>query len=91
NERDRWSSPWQQTAMDRINPLAVELASNIDKTIEHVRNYQMGLYLESYPAMLASNAEVSAELWTTVSDFESYGRKKAKAGKLGTELEIPGR
>jgi len=91
NERDRWASPWQQTAMDRINPLAAELASNIEKTIEHVTNNEKGLYLESYPEILTSNSDVASMLWTTVSDFETYGRNKSKAGRLGTELEVPGR
>jgi len=85
------ASPWQQEAIDRITPLAAELASDVEKTIEHLNNNQNRLHTPQYRDYLASNSEVSSSLSALISDYVSYGKNKAKYQKLGTELELPSR
>lgn len=87
-ERRQFASPWQQQAIDRITPLASELASDVDKTIEHLNKNQTRLQSPQYRKFLASNADVAASLSSLISDFVSYSRDKAKYERLGTELEV---
>ena len=85
------ASPWQQQAIDRITPLAAELASDVEKTIEHINNNQNRLHTQQYKDYLASNYEVSESISALISDYVSYGKNKAKYEKLGTELELSSR
>ncbi|MEJ2009730.1 MAG: hypothetical protein P8Z30_16515 [Acidobacteriota bacterium] len=88
NERET-ASPWQKEAIDRITPLAAELASDVEKTIEHINNNQNRLHTQPYKDYLASNYDVSKSISALISDYVSYGKNKARYEKLGTELELP--
>ncbi|MEJ2009728.1 MAG: hypothetical protein P8Z30_16505 [Acidobacteriota bacterium] len=90
-ERREFASPWQQQAIDRITPLASELASDVEKTIEHINNNQNRLHTPQYTDYLASNSEVADSLAALISDFVSYGKNKARFERLGTELEVSSR
>ncbi len=90
-ERRQFASPWQQNAIDRITPLAAELASNIETTIDHINKNQDRLHTPQYREYLDTNYDVSTSLSGLISDFVSYGKNKAKFDVLGTELEAPGR
>lgn len=85
------ASPWQQAAIDRITPLAAELASNVETTIEHLTNNRNRLQTPQYRDYLTSNADVANSLSALISDYVSYGKSKANYQKLGSELEEPGR
>jgi len=90
-ERREFASPWQQQAIDRITPLAAELASDVEKTIEHINNNQNRLHTPQYRDYLASNSEVADSLSALISDYVSYGKNRARYEKLGTELEVSSR
>ena len=87
-DRHKWSSPWQQDAIDKITPLARELASNIETTIEHINNNQGRLHTPEYKGYLRANYEVSSSLSKMIGDYVSYGKNRADFHKLGEKLEV---
>ena len=91
DERREFASPWQQNAIDRITPLAAELASNTETTIDHISNNKSRLHTPEYRDHLTANYDISSSLSALINDFVSYGKNKAKYEMLGTELEVPGR
>lgn len=89
-DRREFASPWQQSAIDRVTPLAAELARDVESTIDFLNKNHERLFQPQYKDYLDSNYEVSSSLSALVSDFVSYGKNKAKYETLGTELEVPG-
>lgn len=83
------ASVWQQEAIDHVTPLAAELASNIQKTIEYMNNNKGRVNTPEYKAYLGSNYKVASSLSALISDYVSYGRHKAEYQKFGSELEEP--
>lgn len=90
SDRHPHASPWQQGAIDRVTPLARELASNIEATIEHINNNQNRLSLPEYKDFLSANYELSASLSELIGDYVTYGKSKATYDRLGSQLEVPG-
>lgn len=88
SDRYESASPWQQTAIDRITPLARELASNIETTIEHINKNQSRLHMPVYKDYLTANSEVSSSLSELISDYVSYGKNKSNYERLGQKLEL---
>lgn len=87
-DNESLASPWQKEAMDRVIPLARELASNIETTIEHLNKNQDRLHTRQYRDYLKANYEVSVSLSSLIGDFVAYGNNKAKYERLGSKLEI---
>jgi hypothetical protein len=83
------ASPWQQQAIDRINPLLKELASNVTSTIEHLNQKPKLLQTGPYVDYAAANYEMASHLAELVSDYVEYGKSKAKSEELATKLETP--
>ena len=84
------ASPWQQQAIDRINPLLKELASNVTSTIEHLNLKPRLLQTAPYMDYAAANYEMASNLAELVSDYVEYGKSKAKAEELAAKLEVLG-
>ncbi|MEJ2009729.1 MAG: hypothetical protein P8Z30_16510 [Acidobacteriota bacterium] len=84
------ASPWQQEAIDHITPLAAELASSVENTIEHLNTNQNRLHTPQYRDYLTANYNLSVSLSALIGDFVSYGKNRAEYEKLGSELELPG-
>jgi hypothetical protein len=89
NQARDTASPWQKTAIDRVNPLLQELASNTTATIDHLNKEKGGrLNTPEHSHFLRTNAELAANLSTVVADFVDYGKTKAKFEKEARELEV---
>lgn len=84
------ASPWQQKAIDNITPLAGELASDVETTINHINDNQERLFTPQYRDYLKANSELTASLSGLIKDYVSYGKSKAKYEGLGSQLETPG-
>ena len=82
------AAPWQQQAIDRINPVARELASNIESTIDHVSKNQERTHTPAFKDYVRANYDLASEAAAIVSDFVAYGESKAKFEKLGKTLEV---
>lgn len=83
------ASPSQQQAIDRINPLLKELASNVTSTIEHLNQKPQLLQTGPYVEYAAANYELASNLAELVSDYVEYGKSKARSEELATNLETP--
>lgn len=89
NRTRNTASPWQKTAIDRINPLLQELAANTTAIVNHM-NKEMGRLLNTpaHKEYLETNAELAADLATTIADFVDYGKTKAHYEYLKDKLEV---
>jgi len=83
-------SPWQQTAIGRIEPLLRELAANTEATIKHLNENQTKVHMTPFKDYVKANYEMSTELEELIRDFVSYGQSKQKFERLGDKLEVGG-
>lgn len=81
-------SPWQQQAIDRVNPLLQEMADNLEVTINHLNNNKSSLFAAPYPDYVQTNADLAAELHSLISNFVDYGKTKEKFETLQQKLEV---
>jgi hypothetical protein len=89
NQAKDTASPWQKTAIERVNPVMGELAMNVEATINHL-NKEQGRLLntQEHKDYLKSSAELATRMASVVSDFVDYGQTKAKFEELSHKLEI---
>lgn len=81
-------SPWQQQAIDRVNPLLQEMADNLESTIDHFNNNKGALFTPPYAEYVRTNADLAASLHSLISNFVSYGKTKQKFESLQQKLEV---
>jgi hypothetical protein len=84
------ASPWQQQAIDRINPLFKEIASNVESTIEHLNQKPRLLQTGPYADFAAANYDLASDVAELISDYVEYGKAKTKSEELAAKLEVPG-
>lgn len=82
------ASPWQKTAIDRINPFLEELAGYTTAVIEHI-NGQANHTMADYKDYLEANADYAEDLAAMIGDFVDYGKSKQRMERLGVKLEVP--
>ncbi|HTU45439.1 MAG TPA: hypothetical protein VMF91_10275 [Bryobacteraceae bacterium] len=83
------AAPWQQIAIDRINPLLRELAGNTQLTIAKLNDNPGSVHLPPYKEYVSAHYELASDLASTISDFVEYARTKAKFEALTRKLELP--
>jgi hypothetical protein len=81
------ASPWQVTAIDRINPYLDEMGGYTTALIEHLNGDKRHNFAE-YKDYLEANADYSADLASMVADFVDYGNARHRVERLGDKLEI---
>jgi len=82
------TSPWQQQAIDRIVPVAAELASRTQAAIEHLNENKSYLFAPTYTDHLSTIAQQAGELKDSVNTFVEYGNTRQKLEQLQQKLEI---
>ena len=82
-------SPWQQEAIDRINPLLREMADNLNATIKHFNENQKRLNMPPFRDYAKANHELMNRTATLISDLVEYGEAKAKSDALVKTLDLP--
>lgn len=82
------TSPWQQQAIDRAVPVAVELASRTQAAIEHLNENNGYLFAPSYTDHLTTIAEQATTLEDSVSSFMEYSTARENLEELERKLEI---
>jgi len=85
------ASPWQKTAIDRINPFMDELAGYTEAAIEHLNKHPKLLTTAEYKDYLEANADYAGDLASTIANFVDYGRTKQRLERLTDKLELPAR
>jgi septal ring factor EnvC (AmiA/AmiB activator) len=82
------ASPWQQEAIDRIIPVAEQVASNTTAAIQDLNKDPLHLQDIQYQEYLKSNSEAASQLAGMVRDFVDYGKAKKTLDILERRLEI---
>jgi len=85
----KMASPWQATAIDRVEPLLRELAGYTEGVIKYLADNPKRLMLEGYKDHVEANADVSSQLASLIGDFVDYGNSKRRMEQLGAKLELP--
>ncbi len=81
------ASPWQRTAIDRINPYLDELGGYTSAVIEHL-NGDKKRNISEYQDYLEANADYASDLCNMISDFVDYGKTRQRMDRLSTKLEV---
>jgi hypothetical protein len=82
-------SPWQQQAIDQIDPRLREMADLLTATIEHLNDNQNRVQMQPFRDYVKANAELTSKLARMISDFVDYDEAKSKAESLEQKLDLP--
>lgn len=89
-QNDRASAAaWQQTAIDRVMPVAKELASNTTAAIERLNKNPRLLNTPDYQNYLEAIGDSANNLAGTISNFVDYGKTRQRLERLAAKLELP--
>jgi len=80
------ASPWQQEAMDRIQPLLTELADNTTTLIAHLNDSKNNVHLAEYRDSAKAGADVAQELAALVRDYVDFAQHEAEFRRLQEKL-----
>lgn len=81
-------SPWQQTAIKRIEPLLQEIADNTTATIKHLNDNQEKVHFPAFQDFVKVNHELTTDLANLIRDFVAYGSTRNRFESLGSKLEV---
>jgi hypothetical protein len=82
------ASPWQKTAIGRIDPYLDEMGGYTTAVIERL-NGDRKHTIADYKDYLEANADYATDLAAMIGDFVDYGNAKDRAERLGAKLEVP--
>jgi hypothetical protein len=81
-------SPWQQTAIQQIDPLLRELAANTEATINHLNENRANIHFTQFKDYVKANYDLAMDLEALIRDFVNYGEAKDKTERLGKKLDV---
>ena len=81
-------SPWQKTAIDRIDPLLKEIAQHLSMTIQHLSDNPTRIHVQQYRDYVNANRELINRAHNVIGDLVEYGQAKAKTEALEVEHEL---
>jgi hypothetical protein len=82
-------SPWQQVAIERINPLLRDMADNLNAAIKELKDHKERIQTPEYRDYLRANADLANRTATVISDFVEYSRAGAQSERLQKKLALP--
>ena len=80
------AAPWQQEAIDRITPIAQELASDTEAAIQHINEVPNKLHSVDYRNTLLAIAEDAKELKNNLSDYLNLAEAQQKVDDLQMKI-----
>lgn len=89
NDAREMGSPWQQTAIDRINPLLHEVAMQLTATIQHLNDHPNQVHMKPYQDFARATYEVNRRAYRVIADLVDYGKAASRARALEQKLELP--
>lgn len=81
-------APWQQQAIDRIHPIAAQLASHTSAAIHHLNERPHARITSEYTDQLRGIVEHSSAMRQTLNNFLDYADSRGRVQQLETSLEI---
>lgn len=82
------AAPWQQKAIDQIEPLLKQLAANTEATINHLNERKSGVQGSTYRDYALANYHAAEKLAALISDFVDYDEAMENLDTLGQKLVI---
>jgi hypothetical protein len=82
-------SPWQQKAIDQIDPPLREMASRLTITINHLHENQSKIHMKAYCDYAHGSYELAARTAGMIRDFVEYDKAKSLAESLEAKLSLP--
>ncbi|HEV2350606.1 MAG TPA: hypothetical protein VG028_12250 [Terriglobia bacterium] len=80
-------SPWQQKAIDQIEPPLKELVVNTTAMLQYFNDHKETIHFsDTYKEYLKSNSAMARELATLIADYVDYGIHKAEFERLGEKV-----
>jgi hypothetical protein len=79
-------SPWQQEAIDDVDPLLRSLADHMTAMIQHLKDNQTLVHMPPYVDYAGANYELSQTLLAMIDDYIGYAEAKAKTEFLERKL-----
>ena len=89
NEKRSEGSPWQQKAIDQIDPLLREMAINLSATINHLNEQQSQVHMPAYREYVHSNYELASKTARLIRDFVDYDEAKSQTEAFESKLAPP--
>lgn len=83
-------APWQQTAVQRIEPLLKELAANTETTINYLNENRSKIHFTEFKDYLKANYELATDLEALIRDFVKYGEAKETFERLERKVKVTG-
>jgi len=82
-------SPWQQEAIDRVDPLLKEMADHLNTTVAHFKDNKHRVNMPPFHDYVKANREYMGRTSELISSFVNYGETRAKANGLEAALDLP--
>lgn len=82
-------SPWQQDAIDRIDPLLRMMADQLTVTIEHGNKNPNTIHMMKYRNYTHACADLASRTARLISDIVAYDKAQSRAQMLEQDLELP--
>ena len=87
-DKIRKVEPWQQEAINRIHPVALQLAGHTEAAIQHLSENQNLRFVPEYTDRLTAIADHASDMKDTIDNFVDYGATQTKLEKLEVELNL---
>lgn len=81
-------SPWQQKAIDQIDPLLREMASALTATINHLNKNQSRIHTQAYSDYVQASYNLAKKTAGMIQDFVEYDQAQSKAASLEANLNL---
>lgn len=83
------ASPWQKTAIDRIDPYLSEMSGYVEAVIEHLNKHSELLSTPEYKDYLEADSDYASDLADMIGNFVDYGKTKDRLQNITDKLELP--
>ena len=80
------AAPWQQKAIDQIEPLLKQLAANTTAAINHIGDNRNDFHEDYYKGYLLANYETADKLAALIRDYVDYEEAMEKLEALNRRL-----
>ena len=82
-------SPWQQQAIDQINPLLQEMADHLTATINHLNENQERVNMPAFQDYARANYDLASKTSALIKDYVNYDKARSQSQSLEQKLEMP--
>ncbi|MFP5237723.1 MAG: hypothetical protein ACLGSD_17645 [Acidobacteriota bacterium] len=82
-------SPWQQDAIDHLQPLLQGMADHMKATIDHLKEHPNKTRMQPWIDYVRANRDYAVRTTELIRDYVNYGEAKATADELEKKLQIP--